>query len=98
MTVLVIFLLSMACAFGVPMLMAKRVPSNRWLTVRLCAACDGQLSYHDVMYSFGRCPLCGYKDPRAITVVKTRERAFRLVSTGPWWQFWRRRRVEWKED
>lgn len=68
--------------------------SARWQTGWFCVSCDHLLSYREVMYSHGRCPYCGYKGPRAITIVDTKERAYRIVRTGPWWAFWRKR-VEW---
>ena len=73
---------------------------GRWFNAEFCIACDKFLTEHQVMYSAGRCPLCGHKEPWTGTVVDTRERAVRHVyRRGPWyWPFVRRVRTEFRRD
>jgi len=58
-------------------------------TAWFCSGCDGELSDRQRMYSYGRCPLCGFKDGRSVTIVKTTEKAYRLERLHPWWKFWK---------
>ncbi len=43
-----------------------------------CVKCEGNLTFEQVMYSLGRCPLCGHKGEHACTVVETTEYAERV--------------------
>ena len=56
-------------------------------TAHFCGHCEKELSYRQVMYSLGRCPLCGYKSKSASSVVATKEKAFKIVKipSGKWW-------------
>lgn len=69
-----------------------------WFTVHRCIKCRRILNEWTVMYSSGRCPKCGYKDPRACTIVETTEHACRLVYNRKWWQFWVKPEVEYRDD
>lgn len=58
-----------------------------WFTLYRCVGCKGELSYTTMMYSEGRCPLCGFKHPDACTIVECSESAARRVYPS-WWNFW----------
>ena len=62
----------------------KLVRYSRWTPAWFCIKCHGRLSNHSVMYSNGMCPLCGYKDRQAGTIVETYFRPFR-------WKVYRRK-------
>ena len=49
-----------------------------YINVYSCVNCNKELSNHQLMYSDGRCPLCGHKAVSACTIVKCNE-SFRLV-------------------
>jgi hypothetical protein len=58
------------------------VTHYRYENVRRCVNCHGHLSYSEVMYSDGRCPLCGYKAEGACTIsldTMDRNKADRLI-------------------
>ena len=65
----------------------KAVDTTTFKTAFFCINCDGEVSHYTKMYSHGRCPLCGYKDPDAATIIKTTEKAYRMIRR-PWWKFW----------
>ena len=39
-----------------------------------CVECNKELTTDQRMYSFGRCPFCGYKDKGTGTIVETNEK------------------------
>lgn len=53
-----------------------------------CVNCKEELTKHEIMYSNGRCPKCGYKGENAVTICDTFERGYRLVRKYPFWMFW----------
>jgi len=59
---------------------------TQWQTEYRCVSCKKPVTYEQKMRSHGRCPLCGYKDAEACTIMKTTERAYRLVRRALWWQ------------
>lgn len=71
---------------------------SNWGTEHCCVKCGAFLTFSEKMYNLGRCPKCGYKHPDASTVVRTKERGFRIATkkTGSWWQFWKKKE-EWIE-
>lgn len=67
--------------------MSRDFPPYR--TEYRCARCSGALTFHSVMYSHGRCPLCGANGEHASgTIVETTAHAYRLLPQRKWWQFW----------
>ena len=68
------------------------------MTELRCCNCQGELSWHQKMYSLGRCPLCGVKHPSARTIVKCDEVVYRLKYTAPWWKFWAKPEKVYKAD
>lgn len=74
---------------------------SEWRTAWFCVSCEQRLSWDQVMHSFGRCPMCGCKGRHAGTIVDTFERAYRVVRVehaSKWWQFWKPKRIEWREE
>ncbi len=45
-----------------------------------CVVCRKDLTRSEVMNSYGRCPLCGYKSPNAGTIVKCNERRIKVFN------------------
>ena len=62
--------------------------NKTWHTAWFCADCNDELSWHQKMYSNGRCPHCGEKGAWAYTVVATTERAYYNERIAPWWKVW----------
>lgn len=62
--------------------------TSHWTVLDCCTSCKGVLTYNQVMYSRGCCPLCGHMGPAACTIVATTSRAVRFIRTAPWWKFW----------
>jgi hypothetical protein len=67
-----------------------------WKTEYRCIECKKPMSYNTMMYSHGRCPMCGYKHPRACTIVECTEHGYKdetIVSQASvrpkWWEFWK---------
>ena len=52
-----------------------------------CVKCDVELSKHEIMYSDGRCPYCGFKGESACTIVDVVEKPYKEVKipSGRWW-------------
>lgn len=46
-------------------------------TLFFCINCNEELTYKQKMYSYGRCPKCGFKDKNAATIVQTYEKAYK---------------------
>lgn len=61
---------------------------GKWKMERRCVGCHRELTWNQVMHSHGFCPRCGRKASGAGTIVRTRERAYRLERAAPWWKFW----------
>lgn len=57
-------------------------------TAWFCVNCDREMSYHAVMYSHGRCSMCGFKGEDAATIVETYEKAYKIIKepSGKWWK------------
>ncbi len=56
---------------------------NNYINLKFCVNCDENLTEVEVMYSMGRCPLCGHKGKNACTIVAVNHKAAKRVS--PWW-------------
>jgi DNA-directed RNA polymerase subunit RPC12/RpoP len=67
---------------------------SNWYTGYFCINCNKKLSYHTVMYSNGRCPICGHKGKNAGTIIDTVEKAVRKVYHKPWYIFWQKPTIE----
>jgi hypothetical protein len=65
----------------------KEEPVHHWKTEHRCAVCQGVLTWNQVMYSAGLCPLCGFRHADAVTVVEHTRHAYR-EEPRPWWMFW----------
>jgi len=61
----------------------ERIYLTNWLTEYRCVYCKHSISYHNKIYSRGRCPHCGEKHPSACTTVETTEHAYRLYVDFP---------------
>jgi DNA-directed RNA polymerase subunit RPC12/RpoP len=73
--------------------------ASGWQTEFRCTICQARVSWTTKMHSYGRCPWCGRKGPKAsATVMDTTERAYRLVRQGNWWQVWRPVRREYLDN
>lgn len=58
---------------------------GRWQTGYFCVECEGELSWDAMMNSpagHGTCPICGFRDPGACTIVACKERPYRWVYGG----------------
>lgn len=68
---------------------------STYYNARFCKNCLHELTQDEALYSNGRCPLCGFQDPNACTIVETFSRGYWVESwydpPKKWWQFWRRR-------
>ena len=64
-------------------------------TAFFCVNCNGEITNCQRMYSHGRCPLCGYKDLSAGTIVHVAEKGYRLKRQVSWWKFWVKSTREW---
>jgi hypothetical protein len=51
---------------------------SRWRNGWRCASCKVEVSFNTKMNSDGRCPHCGYKSPRACTIMETEEFAIEV--------------------
>ena len=54
-----------------------------YVNIYQCVKCNGDLTFEQKMLSHGRCPLCGYKDPSACTIVKCNESTKEIESVYP---------------
>ena len=61
---------------------------SNWHIEYICVKCKKVLSCDHRNYNDGVCPLCGFRDERAVTIAKTEWRTYRYIKTGPWWKFW----------
>lgn len=62
----------------------------KYETAWYCVECDHELTNHERMYSYGRCPYCGYKSLFACTIVETYEaKRGSIKEKRSWWQFWK---------
>lgn len=80
----------------------ERTKFTDWYNGYKCKKCDEILTYHQKMYSNGRCPSCGFKFSNAVTIVTTIEFAYRYKITK-WIDFTfpffhRNKEIEIKED
>lgn len=66
-----------------------------WVTKYFCVGCKKEMSWSTMMGSHGTCPMCGYKDSDAATIVECDEKSARWVRTHKW--FWWRGKWEYKD-
>lgn len=66
-----------------------------WRTIHKCTKCDEYVSEWHRMYGMC-CPHCGNND--GSTIVPTNIILRRKVYDFPWWQFWKKPKIEYKYE
>lgn len=72
--------------------MLQKEKSRDWYkSIWSCASCHHVLSDQERYYSDAVCPYCGWKDPRALTIVSCTQKIAIWVwePNRRWWQFWK---------
>ena len=67
-----------------------------WKIAYFCKSCKQELTRNQRMYSYGVCPLCGYKDIKNLTIVATIEMVKKYIKIHPWWKFWIKEKGYWE--
>ena len=71
-------------------ILAQKRIHDMYYNAYFCIKCDNELTWKQRMYSYGRCPYCGYKEPSAGTIVSCYERGYKWVRNNvPWYKFWK---------
>jgi hypothetical protein len=67
-----------------------------WISAPCCVGCDRWLTEHEIMYSNGVCPYCGYVVDSTVCDVTVRAAKWVWDFRPKWWQFWKRSRGHWE--